>query len=264
MKEELERLQHMWSKLDTSALPKFLDPEVITVIPHLYQARGGGGLDAGVIDLLHATKLSKTLERTELDPVTILRVGDQNIVVDGHHRLEAYRRVNRPVPVIYFAGSPLEALVEAGRENAKDRLPMLPAEKTQRAWSLVREGIKLSKSQIMAAAAVSEGTVANMRRLLKEFMDAGEDPPENWREALRGVNPPANEFDEEWVDKQASEWAERLRKALPVIDSKGKVAVLARALISFSPNRVEALVEALAVELELTLEHLEDDGESEF
>ncbi len=262
MREELEQLERDWRKPDVSALPKHLDPEEITVMPELYQARGSQGEQGGVTDPLHSLKLSKTLERTELDPIVVLRVGSKNIVIDGHHRLEAYRRANRSVPVTYFEGSPSEALVEAGRENAKDRLPMLPAEKSQRAWSLVREEVKLSKAQIMVAASVSDGSVANMRRVLKEFLEAGKEPPLEWREALRGVNPPPRTFDEDWVEKQAAEWAERLRKALPVIDSTGKVAVLARALIAFSPGRAEDVARALVQELGVEDIHAEDFEDS--
>lgn len=264
MKEELEQLERDWQKPDAPTLPKHLDPEEITVMPDLYQARGSQGGQGGVTAPLHSLKLSKTLERTELDPIVILRVGAKNIVIDGHHRLEAYRKAKRSVPVTYFEGSPSEALVEAGRENAKDRLPMLPSEKSQRAWSLVREEVKLSKAQIMVAASVSDGTVGSMRRVLREFLEAGEEPPLTWREALRGVNPPPPEFDEDWVEKQAAEWAERLRKVLPVIDTTGKVAVLARALIAFSPGRAEEVTAALADELHLSLERPAEDDEMDF
>ncbi len=81
----------------------------IEVLPSVYQARAEGReTKRGLVDKGHVAKLAAFLKepRKDLDPITILRVGKRNIVVDGHHRLEAYRSQKRKdIPVRWFTGS---------------------------------------------------------------------------------------------------------------------------------------------------------------
>ncbi len=254
MKEQLEALTKEWkaNPVDVDKLPAKVPVEALKTLPDLYQPRADVDHN-GVTDSKHADKLALHLRDPEadLDPITVLHVNGQNIVIDGHHRLKAYKKVKtKNVPVRYYPKSPVEALVEAGRDNVKDRLQMSPAEKSQRAWDLVRSGVELTGKQIQQASGRSARLVASMRQKLKECQKAGKDVPERWAEVWRG--------DEEWgsweredVTAQVMEWAERLRQNFPPLDNSGAAYMFARAIAECWPKRAEDIARALVDELEL-------------
>ena len=281
MKELLAALEAQWAASDELPSSARLPVDSIELLPSLYQARGkalgGSQADVGIVSRQHVADLAQALiaRQDDLDPILVLRVGERNILVDGHHRLRAYKSAKRKsIPVVWFPGSPKAALVAAGTENSKTRLPMLAYERTQRAWQLVASEVGLSKAEVCRASGVSDGTVAKMRRHLKAYKNKGESPPEDWMEVMRG----------RWEadpDRAVAEEVQKLVNALnsgvgPAMSFKtlGRVALLAQALVEWSPKRAEAIALMLVEDLDLhervsagldlaELEH-EEAGEDEF
>jgi hypothetical protein len=76
----------------------------------------------------HIKELVRVLQASErpLDPILVTAIGTRFYVVDGHHRLLAYRTAKwkRPVPVEHYEGTVEEAKAEALRLNIKNKLPM--------------------------------------------------------------------------------------------------------------------------------------------
>lgn len=220
----------------------------VAIIDEVFQHRSGNQAASRA----HVDELTKALERNQgraLDPITVFWAGDGWCCVDGHHRVEAYRQANhdKPIPVRAFKGSLDEAIAEAARGNSKDKLPMGRAEKSQAAWRLVIS-TNLSKQRLARAAAVSEGTIANMRRVAKKIK---EERPEvtldelNWWGADRiakGLEPRQVDYDDGWLAKQAQKVADRLCKHFG--DRLGKQPeVTARALEIYSQRLADALAE---------------------
>ena len=131
----------------------------------LFQPRGGEEDDRHVNELVRAIKTVH-----ELDPLLVMQIGRDTYLLDGHHRWAAYELagVHTPVPVQYFEGTVEQAVLEAGRANTKAKLPMVAQERYDFAWRLVLLQA-YSKKEIVEAAAVSDGQVANMRRVYKEL-----------------------------------------------------------------------------------------------
>lgn len=105
-----------------------------------------------------------------LTPITIWWGGDRWYVIDGHHRRQAYRiaKVTVPVPVQVFKGTLADALKHAAAANSKDHLRMTKEDKMTSAWCLTVLG-KHSKTEVCDACAVSDGSVASMRRTLRKL-----------------------------------------------------------------------------------------------
>lgn len=100
----------------------------------------------------------------ELDPVLVIKLGEQFVCVDGHHRLEAYKKANwkKTIRCEWFGGSVREAVDESMRRNAKIKLNVPHADKMEEAWRRVVLGHG-SKKEIALLCSVSPRSVANMR-----------------------------------------------------------------------------------------------------
>ncbi|NOX41604.1 MAG: ParB N-terminal domain-containing protein [Alphaproteobacteria bacterium] len=106
------------------------------------------------------------------------------IVIDGHHRLAAYLKAGhkQKIAVLIHRCTQKQARLLALEGNAKTRLPMTPEERYEAAWTLDSEG-GYSKAEITKYTGVGDGTVAAMRRAMKQFKDAGDEVPTSWYEA---------------------------------------------------------------------------------
>lgn len=163
-KDELEKLREKQAASPPAGdLPSRLPLNQIQTCEALFQPRQIE--EKHISDLVRALKSNKTLE-----PVLVIQIGRSAYLIDGHHRIEAYRsaKVTEPVPVRYFEGSLDEAVLEAGRANAKAKLPMDTRQRMNYAWRLVLLG-EHSKAQIVEAACVSDGQVARMRKAKREL-----------------------------------------------------------------------------------------------
>jgi hypothetical protein len=195
-----------------------------------------------------------------LDPVSVWWSGKSWYVIDGHHRLLAYSRYEAEgkhppvrVPVVNFRGSVYEAIAESIRLNSKDKLPMSKSDKSNRAWKLVVLE-KTSKQTIARICGIGTSTVGRMRNLLTQYKI---DYPTNhqtialsktWEDAYKS-SLGERVIDDNWIRKQAQEWAKRLGKAF------GKKAstqpdIFAMAIEIYSEKLKEELMEVWRYDLE--------------
>lgn len=135
-----------------------------------------------VDNLLEAIKSSP---QHELDPIKVWCSGKCYRVIDGHHRLEAYRRAAKQpkykaqsIPVIVFEGSLARAIAEAAKGNAKDKLPMTREDKLNAAWRMSIDG-GVSRKDVWTYTGASTGSVSAMRRKLVELQQIY---PTSWRD----------------------------------------------------------------------------------
>lgn len=171
-------------------LPDALNLGEITRAPEVFQMRlgvrvdDGSGTDPDYVEELRE-RLGK-LGDDGLDPLLVMRVGDQWMLVDGHHRFEAYLASGdwegRPVPVEVFEGSIEEALAQATRENRKLKRPLRAAEGAEGAWRHLcitaewdAEKDKLRASPVNAKEiagqfGVSESLYSKMRSRMNEVV----------------------------------------------------------------------------------------------
>lgn len=253
-RDDFSALEAAWQPLkDGAVLPNTLPLDSLEVLPSIFQVRPRHDSETGISNPIHVDVLAAHLlssPKYELDPVTVILVGQRNILIEGHHRLAAYRREKREaIPVRFFKGSPKQALVESGRDNKKDRLPMGRAERSERAWALVVADIGLTVPQIVEGSGVKERTVKAMRKKRKDILAAGEELPETWASVLYGER----ESNPDWFDEQVKDFADRLTKTFGpgATFSPGKQEIMADALIAWDEGR--ALNIALEVVAKLGL-----------
>jgi hypothetical protein len=104
------------------------------------------------------------------EPLLVVPIGQRFFLVDGHHRLDAYATFGweGPVPVEVFAGNLQDAMLEAWKRNAHNKLLMTKASRFEAAWKLVKAD-RLPRSAITRLTSVRRSTLTNMRSVLAEF-----------------------------------------------------------------------------------------------
>ncbi|MBL8901726.1 MAG: ParB N-terminal domain-containing protein [Rhizobiales bacterium] len=200
----------------------------------VFQPRTGEGTQAEAA--AHISALAEAIRNSPnhvLDPILVWWSGNDWRVVDGHHRLIAYQQVSNPlqpkahkrcipidaVPVEVFDGDLKGALKEATARNVKDKLKMTKRDKLERAWKFTALGT-MTIPEIAAVTGVAERTVGTMRKAIAELSaeDAGSFGPDvnvlniTWEEAKKRQLA-ERPIDDEWIDKQAKDWARRLAHA---------------------------------------------------
>jgi hypothetical protein len=133
------------------------------------------------VDQRHVNRLAGRLtNKGELDPILVIKLktealyneapGDQWVVVDGHHRLAAYKQAGwaGTIKCEWFAGSVREAWDASIAENEKIKLTVPLPDRQARAWDrvLLKQG---SKREIHKLCGVADGTVGYMRKVLAAF-----------------------------------------------------------------------------------------------
>lgn len=191
-------------------LPDHLLISKVVLQSPLFQPRGI--FERHVEELRRAIRVSGPLE-----PLTVIWVGGDAVLIDGHHRHEAYRRerTTKPIPVRAFEGSLREAVLESGQANSKAKLSMTSTERQDYAWRLVLLG-SYSKRQTRLAAGISDGQVATMRRVAKALGDEAAECS-SWTMARiraqgREFTPMTEEEQEEALKAQANAWADHLAR----------------------------------------------------
>lgn len=216
----------------------------IREMPEVFQPREG-------ISEQHVSDLVKVVASLmDLDPVTILVVGNEYILVDGHHRMEAYRAAKvtpADVPVRYFVGGPLEALIESGAENGKVRLALSPRERQDFAWRLVASGL-MTRLQIGTAAGISRAQVTHMRKVNATL---GEEAGgyRSWfkaRHAASGKDQPdfTDEDIETWKAQKADRYANTMARLFGT-SLANDTEIAAMAFVTHFGRRLEDLVRDL-------------------
>ena len=206
--------------------PSTLPLEAIRMAPDVFQPRTFEGPEGGLGDTqrtnaAHVEELVRSLKAKgrggRLDDVLVVAIGQHFYCIDGHHRLAAYLRagIDEMIPVKPFEGTVVEAVKEAIKCNAKDRLPMDHADKMEAAWRLVGLGDLCSKAETAEATGASESTIGNMRATFRQLDAAGHEPRTmTWSEAKQTLKGDvAKEFDDDARAAQTREWAKRFGKA---------------------------------------------------
>lgn len=270
-----------------SQSPQTLPLEEIGAIPELFQPRD---MRHDLIQsTYHIESLVKAIDANEthtLDPVTIWWTGDSWVVIDGHHRLDAYityqENLKKPsprqgrhkhmsqtkreaslvivqIPVTVFNGTMLEATLHATAANSQDKLPMSKDSKLTRAWQFVTGEWKgLTLKSIAKCCAINDRTVSNMRAVWRNAQATSNEGQLSELKSLSWKQ--ARHWDKDaekatWGDKEVEAETNRLRDILVKTFGKTllpKASMFAEALERYSP--------ALAVELGKRLRHEEIYG----
>lgn len=208
----------------------------------------------------------------ELDHILVIQVGPLTVLLDGHHRLEAYRRhpaVDLCIPVEFFAGSLEEALDAAGEANTRARLQMTAEERQNFAWRRTVLGIGSIK-QVSRVAGVSERSVTTMRQVRDRIANGGGPMPSmkpgffgTWREARKAVREDTGEaaFDyEEHMEQKARLLAADLYKRHGTAFTR-EPRMTARVLEMMFGDRIGEVLKALRDRVECDPDEDEEEGE---
>ena len=234
------------SDLDDPDRPTRLSPKSIKQLPNLFQARGVNGVDPNHVDDLH--RLLGT--HGDLEPVVVWRCGADAILLDGHHRLRAYRRQAKnddtvTIPVVWFEGSAKDALAEATDSHNELKLPLTPEQRGNHAWMLVCLRT-FTKEEEARLSGQSQRTIANMRKAMKALITAEEELPLTWSEALAKSKAKVDkDIDWEEVDRQkAKQLADKMIKVFGTKLSD-RADLLAMVLEIYCPRRIPELIREL-------------------
>lgn len=258
--EMLERLEAEARAAVSSPRPDRVPPLAIETLPELFQPRGRVDLDEH-----HIGELEKGLRISgDLDPILVKWIGAKAHLIDGHHRLEAYRRNGdgRPIPVRAFEGTVQDAVLEAGRANSRAKLPMSPRERQSYAWRLVLLG-GYTKQKTAEAAGISERQVAIMREVKKKLGADAFECRDWWRakQMADGIaaSSRTEEEEEAWLEQQAEQFADRLAKTFST-KLAASPELAARALAIYFGRNLGRVV----AELQELVPEREDDPEADF
>lgn len=118
--------------------------------------------------------ISASLDWT-LEPIIVWWSGKRWIAIDGHHRIEAYRRLDKErkgklgdIPVVVFEGTLGAAISRSIELNTRDKLPMTHADKANAAWRLVVEG-ELTLAEISRITTIHRNTLSTMSKVAREL-----------------------------------------------------------------------------------------------
>ncbi|MEL7378769.1 MAG: ParB N-terminal domain-containing protein [Pseudomonadota bacterium] len=138
----------------------------------VFQPRVGGELNEE-----HVENLARFAKKGRpLDPVWVWeRSPGCFVLMQGHHRIEAYRRSGwtDPIPVMVHCCSEEEALCKALSGNIKDVQSLTRADKLNVAWRYTVH-TSLKKKEVADEAGVCERTVGNMRQCRDSLLESGD------------------------------------------------------------------------------------------
>ncbi|WP_371157518.1 hypothetical protein [Jannaschia sp. 2305UL9-9] len=208
-----EAMAGLYQEFENGADPKPKTPRklklgVLEAVPEVFQVRHG---------LVSMTRFGQQVgelfkrirQGKELDFMTVWWSGERWIVIEGHHRLTAYREHAREtktpqgqyrVAVAVFKGTPKEAEKKAGDDNTKARNQMTSAEIQEWTWRLLVTGTETSPTALVDLTSVSRQQVYRMVDAIKTLKQGGMAIEEMmelgwWRCRTRSQEVPANEED---------------------------------------------------------------------
>jgi len=264
--------------------PKTLPLDDIGIIAELFQPRDMRH------DQLQSTYHIETLAKAvvvnknhTLDPISVWWTGDSWVVIDGHHRLDAYKlhqeNLKEPgprqgrrkhmsdkreaslvmqVPVAVFDGTILEATLHSTAANSQDKLAMSKDSKLTRAWQLVTvDWEDLTLKSISKSCAIHDRSVSNMRAVWRKAQATCDEEQLadlkslSWRQAQHWDK---DAEESPWGGQEVEAETNRLRDSLVKTFGKTllpKAAMFAEALKRYSP--------ALARELGMHLKPIYND-----
>jgi len=263
--EEFDSLASLQREIDQGS-PRPLLPENgclpledIHSLPDVFQPRRGVDTD-GVADKLFVEDLRNTLEtrlRVGLDPISVFWTGKRWVLVDGHHRLKAYRSSrlwnDRPVPVRVIEGDLWAAIRESVEENSKSRLQLTRSEQSDFAWQFVCK-TDPSETVFMEVTGQRRRQYFKMKKRIRELLEAHPElsrldlAEKSW--GLISIKDPFAELeasmDPEIAENiKAIEWAKIMRKKLgPKLTRQPEI--LAKAILEVNPKLPALLMESFA------------------
>ena len=150
-------------------------------------------------------------------PVTVFPIGKHFFLIDGHHRLEAYKgrtKGFKVVPVEVFEGTFRDAWKKSLESNIHTKLPMTQEDISEAAWRIVVLDKIKPLTAIEEMTDVASATIKRMSTTKNKMInEEGLNPQEfTWKQARqRKVR---QEFDEGAFEKLATDNAGKIRKAL--------------------------------------------------
>jgi len=264
--------------------PKTLPLDDIGIIAELFQPRDMR--HDQLQSTYHIETLAKAIDASKnhtLDPISIWWTGDSWVVIDGHHRIDAYKlhqeNLKEPgprqgrrkhmsdkreaslvmqVPVAVFDGTILEATLHSTAANSQDKLAMSKDSKLTRAWQLVTvDWEDLTLKSISKSCAIHDRSVSNMRAVWRKAQATCDEEQLadlkslSWRQAQHWDK---DAEESPWGGKEVEAETNRLRDSLVKTFGKTllpKAAMFAEALKRYSP--------ALARELGMHLKPIYND-----
>lgn len=265
--QERKRLAILAARKSRSDVPNELELHTIKAAPNLFQPRHDSIAYAPGRSEAHIKALAKTPKGgAGLDPLTIVAMGDEWFLVDGHHRLAAYKEAGwqKAVPVCILSSDLVaEQRVEwavqlSYADNKKDRLNLNGADKLDGAWRSVAGSADMSIADTATTHGVSPRSVASMRRVKKELEDEGMRPSlmASWRMAqleLQNRQGKERQNGSDWQEAQRRELSKRLRAAMDMQPSAEQLAAV-----------LEAYVPGIVMAMSLIPDDSEADGGEDF
>ena len=229
------------------------------------------------VDPHHVDDLAGVLKNGNLlDPLTLWMDPDTGelVVVDGHHRLAAYKQAGwrKKVPALVHSCGIEQARLMALRENGKTRLPLTRDERMDAAWALVCLDLpEYSRRVIRETTGVGDGTVANMRRtreaLVKRDPDADDEMPKHWWQAMatlrdREQREYTEEEQEAMIEAKTAQLDEKIGKALGYMAAHQPEAAVAVVMKRLGRQGLKLLWEECGEEFDPYGLNDDDDDES--
>ena len=166
-------------------------------------------------DEQHAMEIAAAIKAgRNVGPLLVYAVGSRVLLLDGHHRLEAYRAagVAAPVPVEFFAGTPKDAVLAARARNSPTKKAMSKMDRLNAAWVLVKLD-QHTKAAICDATLASKGSVDAMRKTLRTLGSEEAADCKTWWQARRRVDSKTGGKDLTESECGATIWVRILRRS---------------------------------------------------
>jgi hypothetical protein len=258
--EDLEKIECEVGPAKTADTRRRIPINELVVAENVFQWRGRysnlQAQDAHMRELVRALETGKDLE-----PVTVITLGEKLYLVDGHHRLAAYVAVKKEtVPVLHFKGTLHEAWLRSLAANVRDKLPITREDKFEAAFTLVkhkvRRGLDMSCEDIAHRAVVSPRLVYKMQAMLKEALsnknkDQRDNPFEwSWGKTQWEAKDEDDTYDsEDFIDTQARKMADQIMAKVSM-NLTANPAITARALRMISEHLPRELIDEWFEEVE--------------
>ncbi|MCM8557674.1 ParB/RepB/Spo0J family partition protein [Sphingomicrobium sediminis] len=256
-RESLLKLEKEGGKPNASS--EILASDVL-VAPAHFQPRGDSLVMRYGASRSHITEMAKVVSGGgRLDPMTVVSFGPRYVLLDGHHRLAAYREANFsgaiPVEVLDCDKEGLDrikwAMAESSKRNIKDKLPMSKDDKQDNAWRItVAQGLELSKRELHETCGVSERSIGNMRAVANKLSASGYDEAAllgmSWRGARWELGRLEGNADETSPDARQKRLRRLSKKLAPILTQRLAAKDLLEAMESARPGIVIELEAAIA------------------
>lgn len=260
-----KKYQESRSSTPTSP-PKSLPLDSVTTLEAVFQLRNE-------LTPYQIEKLVRVIRSGQtVDPLSVCWCSGRFVLIDGHHRLEAYKKAGfkGKVPVtLLMADTATELCAEALRENSKSKIQMTAEERSEGAWRIASTEMFLADGQLKEAKLkgmvnVSSGQLHNFRKAYKKIKDEGGDPLcMSWKQAQAKLKEDEEpyEYEEEDPWDAAEHILYNLWKLKPdmfgLLQRQPDVLVAAIQLIAGS--QIEYSVSRLANDLDMYLDHDNDE-----